>query len=61
MTAANTWIPSHDGPMLGLHMGAYNLLGQFSQDEALEFLYGGPHTILGRIQHRFFKHSSDPD
>lgn len=61
LTAANTWIPSHDGPMLGLHMGTYNLLGQFGQDEALEFLYGGPRTVLGRIQHGLFKHSSSPD
>lgn len=42
-------------------MGAFNLLGQFGQNETLEFLYGGPHTLLGRIQHRFFKNSSDTD
>lgn len=61
LTAANAWIPGRNGPMLGLHMGTYNLLGQLGQDEALEFLYGGPHTLLGRIQHRLFKHSSDPN
>lgn len=55
LTAANTWIPTHDGPMLGFHMGAHNLLGQFGQNEALEFLYGGPHTLLGRIEHLFRK------
>jgi hypothetical protein len=57
MVAANTWIPTRDGPNLGLHMGEHNLLGQFAQDEALEFVYGGPHTLLGRIQRRFFKKS----
>ncbi len=55
ITAANTWIPSRDGPNLGVHMGVHNLMGQFGQDEALEFLYGGPHTLLGHIQRRFFK------
>lgn len=60
MTAANSWIPSHEGSNLGFHMGTSNLLGQFGQDEALEFFYGGPHTLLGRIQRRFFKKSSDP-
>lgn len=58
LTAANTWIPDHNGAKLGFNMGLHNLLGQFGQNEALEFLYGGPHTILGRIQHRFFKHST---
>lgn len=58
MVAANAWIPSHDGPRLGLHMGEHNLLGQFAQDEALEFVYGGPHTLLGRVQ-RHLKKSFD--
>lgn len=61
LTAANTWIPSHDGAMLGVHMGTYNLLGQLGQNEALEFLYGGPRTILGKIEHRLFKHSAGPN
>lgn len=59
MTAANTWIPGHDGPILGFRMGTDNFLGQFGQNVALEFLYGGPHTLLGRIQRRFFKKSFD--
>jgi hypothetical protein len=61
MTAANTWIPSRDGAILGFRMGGNNLLGQFGQNEALEFLYGGPHTLLGRIQHRLFKKSFGSD
>lgn len=59
MTAANTWLPSRDGANLGWHMGMHNLLGQFGQNEALEFLYGGPRTFLGRVQQRFLKRSSD--
>jgi hypothetical protein len=59
MVAANTWIPTHNGVNLGLNMGEHNLLGQFAQDEALEFVYGGPHTIMGHIQRRFFKKSSN--
>jgi hypothetical protein len=55
MVAANAWIPSHNGPTLGFHMGEHNLMGQFAQNEALEFVYGGPNTILGRLQRRFFK------
>jgi hypothetical protein len=61
MTAANTWIPSRDGSILGVRMGAYNLLGQFGQNEALEFFYGGPHTLLSRIQRRLFNRTTDSD
>lgn len=61
LTAANTWIPGRDGPILGAHMGVFNLLGQFGQNESLEFLYGGPHTLLGHIQRRFFSRSHDAD
>ena len=57
MTAANSWIPTGEGPTLGFHMGVHNLMGQFGQNEALEFLYGGPHTLLGRIQQRFSRKS----
>jgi len=61
LVAANTWIPSHNGPVLGFHMGEHNLLGQFAQDEALEFFYGAPNTVLGHIERRFFKKSADAD
>jgi len=61
MAAANTWIPDHDGPILGFRMGTNNFLGQFGQNVALEFLYGGPHTLLGRIQRHFLKKSFDSD
>lgn len=57
MTATNTWIPNRDGMILGFRLGSDNLLGQFAQNEALEFLYGGPHTLLGHIQRHFLKRS----
>jgi hypothetical protein len=40
-------------------MGLHNLMGQFGQDQALEFLYGGPHTVLGRVQRLFFNKPPD--
>jgi hypothetical protein len=55
LTAANSWIPSHNGPILGSRMGTFNLLGQFGQNEALEFFYGGPRTLLGRIPASLFQ------
>jgi hypothetical protein len=61
IVAANTWIPSRNGPILGARMGAFNLVGQFGQNEALEFFYGGPHTLLRRIERHFYTSSSDPD
>lgn len=46
MTAALGWYPSRYGPEDGFRMGNYNLLGQAGQNIALEFVYGGPHTLL---------------
>jgi hypothetical protein len=61
MIAANTWIPDRNGSALGVRLGTFNMLGQLGQNEALEFLYGGPHTLLHHLQHRFFNRSSDDD
>jgi hypothetical protein len=58
MVAANTWIPTHNGLHLGFSMGEHNLMGQFAQDEALEFVYGGPHTLLGRLQRHIKRFSN---
>jgi hypothetical protein len=49
MTAALGWYPSRYGPKDGFRMGNYNLLGQAGQNVALEFVYGGPHTVLNRV------------
>jgi hypothetical protein len=51
--AALLWYPDHDsirprgfGPMDGFRIGNYNLLVQAGLNLALEFVYGGPHTLL---------------
>lgn len=49
MTAALGWYPSRYGPKDGFRMGNYNLLGQAGQNLALEFVYGGPHTLLNSM------------
>jgi len=53
--AALLWYPGADnlrprgyGPMDGFRMGNYNLLIQGGMNVALEFIWGGPHTFLGR-------------
>jgi hypothetical protein len=49
MTAALGWYPSRYGPKDGFRMGNYNLLGQAGENIALEFVYGGPHTLLNSM------------
>jgi len=49
MTATLGWYPSRYGPKDGFRTGNYNLLGQAAQNVALEFVYGGPHTVLNRV------------
>jgi hypothetical protein len=44
--AANLWYPSRYGPKDGFRMGNYNLAVQAGLNVALEFIYGGPHTLL---------------
>lgn len=53
--AALLWYPGADslrprgfGPMDGFRMGNYNLLIQAGFNVALEFVYGGPHTLLSQ-------------
>jgi hypothetical protein len=45
MTAL-AWYPSRYGVKDGFRMGNYNLLAQVGGNVALEFIYGGPHTLL---------------
>ena len=49
MTATLGWYPNRYGPKDGFRTGNYNLLGQAAQNVALEFVYGGPHTVLNRV------------
>lgn len=43
------WYPARYEPMDGARIGAYNLLYQAAGNVALEFVYGGPHTLLSRV------------
>jgi hypothetical protein len=44
--AALLWYPRRYDAMDGFRMGNYNLLAQAGLNLALEFIYGGPHTLL---------------
>jgi hypothetical protein len=44
--AALLWYPSRYNAMDGFRAGNYNLLAQAGLNLALEFIYGGPHTLL---------------
>jgi len=46
--AALTWYPSRYNAKDGFRYGNYNLAVQAGLNVALEFIYGGPHTFLGR-------------
>jgi hypothetical protein len=45
--AALLWFPNRYDAMDGFRMGNYNLMIQGGLNLALEFIYGGPHTLLG--------------
>jgi hypothetical protein len=49
MTAVYLWYPSRFDAEDALRMGNYTLLGYVGANVALEFLYGGPHTLLSHM------------
>ncbi|MGB9074975.1 MAG: hypothetical protein WCC22_20235 [Terriglobales bacterium] len=49
MTAVYGWYPGRYGAQDGFRMGNYSLLGYVGGNIALEFLYGGPHSLLSRM------------
>jgi len=49
MTATYAWYPGRYGAEDALRMGNYNLLAYMAGNIALEFLYGGPHTLLSHM------------
>jgi hypothetical protein len=49
MTAVYAWYPSRYDAKDALRMGNYTLLGYVGGNIALEFLYGGPHSLLSRM------------
>ena len=50
MTAL-AWYPDRYGVKDGFRMGNYNLAGQAAGNLLREFVYGGPHTLAGRLRH----------
>ncbi len=49
MSATLGWYPSRYEPMDGFRIGNYNLAAHAGQNIALEFIYGGPHTVFGGV------------
>jgi hypothetical protein len=49
MTAVYAWYPSRYDGKDALRMGNYTMLGYVGGNIALEFLYGGPHSLLHRM------------
>ena len=49
MTAVYVWYPDRYNGKDAFRMGNYSLLGVMGSNIALEFLYGGPHTLLSKI------------
>jgi len=48
--ASLAWYPDRFGVKDGFRMGNYNLLSQAGANLALEFIYGGPHTVFSRFR-----------
>jgi len=48
MTAL-AWYPDRYGVKDGFRMGNYNLAAQAAANVALEFIYGGPHTLFSHV------------
>jgi hypothetical protein len=59
MTAVYGWYPARYGPKDALRMGNYTLLAFAGENFALEFLYGGPHTLFSRLHRPTFS-GADP-
>ncbi len=49
MTAVYAWYPGRYDARDGFRMGNYSLLAYVGGNVALEFLYGGPHSLLSRL------------
>jgi hypothetical protein len=49
LTAIYGWYPSGYGAQDAMRMGNYTLLAFVGENIAREFIYGGPHTLLGRM------------
>jgi hypothetical protein len=54
MMAVYAWYPERYGPKDALRMGNYNLLAFAGGNVALEFIYGGPHTLFSHLHRPAF-------
>lgn len=54
MTAVYAWYPGRYGAKDALRMGNYNLLAFAGENLALEFIYGGPHTLFSHLHRPAF-------
>ena len=54
MTAVYGWYPGRYGAKDALRMGNYNLLAFAGENVALEFIYGGPHTLFSHFHRPAF-------
>jgi hypothetical protein len=53
-TAVYGWYPGRYGAKDALRMGDYNLLAFAGGNIALEFIYGGPHTLFSGLHRPAF-------
>jgi hypothetical protein len=60
MTAL-AWYPERYGYKDAFRMGNYNLAGQAAGNLALEFIYGGPHTMFSNMRHSKSQGGTQPD
>jgi hypothetical protein len=60
MTAVYAWYPSRYGAQDAFRMGNYSLLGYVGGNVALEFLFGGPHSLLSRLHIKNGHEAQDP-
>jgi hypothetical protein len=54
MTAVYGWYPNRFGPKDALRMGNITLLEFAAENLALEFIYGGPHTLFSHLHRPAF-------
>jgi hypothetical protein len=54
MTAVYAWYPERYGPKDALRMGNFTLLAFAGENVALEFIYGGPHTLFSHLHRPAF-------
>jgi hypothetical protein len=59
MTAVYAWYPGRFGAKDAFRMGNYSILGYVGGNIALEFLHGGPHSLLSRM-HLSNRHGAPP-